>query len=106
MAQMVFYRYTDDYEANLIRQSRQIAPAPGQRTKWYTTDLYLSGADAKEYLSMRFTPTHRIGPIPADELPDLDSPSLRVVARKFGNHDGGLEAATSESVYLFNITSI
>ncbi len=36
MPQLGFYRYTDDFEANLISTTQSIGPAPHQSCKWYT----------------------------------------------------------------------
>jgi hypothetical protein len=101
----MFYRYTDQYEADLIERTRRIEPAPGQTCKYYTPHRYDTGVDAQKYLAMAYTPTHRVGPIPEDELPQLHIP-LRVVGAAYGQPGGGLEVATTDTIYLFNITPI
>ena len=103
MGQIVFYRYVDDSEEVIIRNEGKIAPAPGSVSKWYTPDRYDTGLEAQRYLALRYTPTYRIGPIPSDELPDPDHVQLRVTAPAFGQPGGGLEVATTDTHYLFEI---
>lgn len=106
MARIVFYRYADDVEAALVYENRRIESGPNQTCKWYSPDRYESGADARRFLSLSYTPTHRIGPIPADDLPDFDHTDLQGVLPNFGQPGGGLQAATTKTFYLFDITRI
>lgn len=106
MAQVTFYHYTDDYEKDLILRDKRIEPAPGKTIKWYTPDRYNTGADAERFLAMDYTPTWRIGPIPSDEVPDFDHIQLRVVGATKKQPGGGVEAATTMTLYLFDITAI
>lgn len=106
MAQVMFYRYTDHVEAALIHQYNKIELGPNQTCKWYTPDRYDTGADAQRFLAMHYTPTYRIGPIPSDELPDFDHSQLRVVGAANGQPGGGLEASTTKTMYLYDITAI
>ena len=106
MAQLSYYRYTDDFEAGLIQQDGRIDRAPHQSCKWYSPNRFESGEEARRYLALAYTPTHRIGPIPEDELPDLDHATLRPVAPNFGQPGGGLEAATTQPYYLFAIATL
>ena len=106
MAQVMFYRYTDDTEAGEIRENNRIEPAPNQICKWFTPDRYDTGEEAQRFLAMRYIPTHRVGPIPSDELPDFDHIFLRVVAPAHGQPGGGLEAATTRIAHLFSITRL
>lgn len=106
MAQVMLYRYTDSGEAAAIQRDQRIEPGPGKICKWYTPDRYDVGADAEKFLALAYTPTHRIGPIPSDDLPDFDHVPLRVVGAANGQPGGGLEAATTQTMYLFDITSI
>ncbi len=105
MAQLGFYKYADDYETNLIRQDRSIAPAPWQTCEWLSPDRYNSAADAQQYLSLQYRPTQRIGPIP-DDLLDFDYVPLRSVGQKSGQPGGGLEAATTQTIHLFSMTPL
>jgi len=66
MPQLMFYRYVDDYEANLIRQNHRIEPASHQTCKYYTPDLYNTGDEAQEFLALWYKPTHRVGSISMD----------------------------------------
>jgi hypothetical protein len=104
--QLMFYRYTDEVEAAAIRQSQRIEPGAGRVTKWYTPDRYDTGLDARRFLALRYTPVYRVGPIPEDELPDLDHAPLRVVQPAYGQPGGGLEVATTKPMYLFDITPL
>lgn len=106
MAQVMFYRYTDDTEAEEIKKSNRIEPAPNQTCKWFTPDRYDTGAEAQRFLAIRYTPTCRVGPIPSDELPDFDHIPLRVVAPAHRQPGGGLEAATTQIVHLFSVTRL
>lgn len=106
MAQVLFYRYVDDAEATIIQRDKRIEPVQGQTCKWYTPDRYDSGADAQKYLALQYAPTHRVGPIPSDEMPDFDHTPLRVVGADRGQPGGRLEAATSKALYLFDIAGI
>ncbi len=106
MAQLLFYRYCDAIEAAMIAASRTINRAPHQVCKYFTPDLYHTGANAQQFLALPYTPTHRVGPIPLDEMPDFDYVILQVVAPAFGQPGGGLEVATTIPLYLFSITPI
>ena len=106
MAQLAFYRYTDDNEAAIIQQQGRIERALHQTCKWYTPNRFESGEEAQRYLALAYTPTYRIGPIPEDELPDFDHASLRLVAPNFVMPGGALEAATTQSFYLFTVTPL
>lgn len=55
---------------------------------------------------MDYLPTYRVGPIPSDELPDFDDTPLSVVEAAYGESGGGLQAATTQTKYLFDITAI
>jgi hypothetical protein len=102
----MFYRYTDDTEAEEIKKINRIEPAPNQICKWFSPDCYDTGSEAQRFLAIRYTPTYRVGPIPSDELADFDHTPLRVVAPAHGQPGGGLEAATTQTVYLFSITRL
>ena len=99
MPQLMFYRYVDDYEANLILQNRRIEPAPHQTRKYYTPDLYNTGAEAQAFLALSYQPTHRVGALAID-LSDFDAVPLQIVQPDNNQHGGGLEAATTQSVPL------
>ena len=106
MAHLAYYRYTDDTEAAIIQEHSRIERAPHQTCKWYTPNRFESGEDARRFLALAYTPTYRIGPIPEDELPDFDHAPLRLVGPNFGQPGGALEAATTQSFYLFSVTPI
>jgi len=106
MAQIMFYRYVDDAEGTLIYANRRIEPAPHQTCKWYTPDRYETGADAQKFLAMPYTPTCRIGPFPAEWLPDFDHAPLRLVSPANAQPGGGLEVATTKKVHLFDFAKL
>lgn len=106
MPQLVFYRYTDDREAAIIEQTGAIEVRPGQDGKWYSPDRYETAADARRFLALAYTPTRRVGPIPADDLPPFDHSALRTVGVAYGQSSGGLEAATTQPLYLFRIARL
>lgn len=105
MAQLMWYRYVDDYEANLIRPNNLIEPGP-RLCVWYTPDRHETGAEARKSLAMAYTPTHRVGPIPEDNLPILDHQLPRIVGPANREPGGGIEAATSWPLYLFDIAPL
>ncbi len=75
-------------------------------TTWFTPNRYDAPVTAQLELALRSIPTHRVGPIPADELPDLDATSLRAVAPAFGYPGGGVEGATTGETRLFGIMDL
>src|SRR5713101_7658254 len=106
MAQVKFYRYIDATEHKLIIKNNVIAPAPGQPCKYYTPDRYDIASDAQRFLAMSYLPAYRIGPIPSDEVPDFDYIQLRPVAPANGQPVGGTEAATTQTLYLFEFRQL
>ncbi len=106
-AQAIFYfRYADAIEAGLIMLERRIAPGPGQTCKFFTPNRFDKATDAQRYLALSYLPQYRIGPIREDEVPDFDRVPLRFVSPANGQPGGGQEAATSETVYLFNCSRL
>jgi len=106
MPQIQFYRYADETEAENIERTGMIAPRPGQACKWYTPNRFDSGADARRFLALPYTSTRRIGPIPESDIPPFDHAPLRVVGVAYRQPGGGLEAATTQPLYLFTIARI
>ena len=94
MTALGFYRYVTGEEALLISEMRTIAPSPDTRVKYYKPDRYETGDEAQRRLSMAYKPTHRVGPIPAGDMPEFDHVSLqRVAPRRVDSLDlpgGGL----------------
>ena len=106
ISELSFYRYVDQKEAIMIEELRRIEPTPGTGVKWYSVDRYESGADAQRHLALRHVPTHRVGPIPVSQMPDFDAHPFRVVSPAFGQPGGGVEAATTQTLYLFDISAL
>lgn len=104
MAQTFYYRYVGQQEANAIDQRRNIKSGSG--ITWFTPNRYDSPAQAQQELALRSMPSHRVGPIPADELPDLDAAPLRPVAPKYGQPGGAVEGATYGETYVFGIIDL
>lgn len=101
MAQVEFYRYIDDFEAALIIRTKKLEGRGG--VTWYTPGMHDLADDAQKYLAMSYRPTHRVGPIPADEMPPFDIP-LRPVAPANNQSGGGVEARTDKPKRLFDIS--
>lgn len=104
MAQVLFYRYADGLETGLIQQDQCIKPKPNSNVKYLSPDRYDTAADAQQFLALPYTPTHRIGPIPEDELPD--TVQLTLVGPANNQPGGGLEAFVTKEIYLFSITRL
>ena len=104
MAQTFYYRYVGQSEADYIAQYCKIRSNSG--ITWFTPIRYDNPAQAQQQLAMPSTPTHRVGPIPADELPDLDAAPLRPVGPKYGHPGGAVEGATSQETYVYGIIDL
>src|SRR6266852_1604253 len=100
----LYNRYVSDAEKQFIEQERMIMSKAG--STWFTPDRYETAADAQRYLVLPTTRPWRIGPIPADEMPDFDKVPLRPVAAKSGQPGGGAECATTRPVYLYAIARL
>lgn len=102
MAEVGFYRYVSAGELASLRRSRTIQSQSG--VTYFTPERYDDPQEAYRKLASYAVPEHRIGPIPADEMPDFDQVPLRPVGFKDRDRPGGgVEAATSKPVHLFSI---
>lgn len=113
--QEFFYRYISYApEVTQILTERKILStnASAAYETWYSPDRYEDPTVAQKELSLPslVVPTHRIGPIPEDEMPDLDAlPSagklvkIRRVAPAHGHPGGGFEVRTKLPVYLLGV---
>ncbi|MDI6815515.1 MAG: hypothetical protein QMC90_05530 [Dehalococcoidales bacterium] len=102
MAQVMFYRYiSHPGEVKQIRNERKIKSANPQGT-WFTTVRYKDPDEAQRKLALSKAPTHRVGPISADEMPDFDIP-LRPVAPANNQPGGGVEARIKGEVWIFGL---
>jgi len=106
VAELGFYRYVDNVEARIIQEVRRLAPTPGRDCKWYSPNRFESAEEALRYLALAYLPTFRVGPIPERELPEFDYAPLRVVSPAWGQPGGGIEAATTQVFYLFDIAPL
>jgi len=100
----VLYRYVSDAERQHIEQSKMIRSHSGKT--YFSPDLYDAAADARQRLALSVAPAWRVGPIPADEMPDFDAVSLQAASPKYGQPGGGLECATRHIVYLFGFSRL
>lgn len=102
MAQTLYYRYVSLAEAQAVRTRRLIQSRRG--ITYYTPDFYDDPNEAYVKLGLPDIPDCRVGPIPADEMPDFDVVPLRPVDFVDVNRlGGGVQVATSKEVRLFDI---
>ena len=102
-----FYRYlSNPSEIDQLRNEKKIQSLiegqPNPQGTWYTPTRYEYSADAEAELALPYTPTHRIGPVGADMMPDFDIP-LRSVAPANQQPGGGVEARTKGVVWLLGL---
>lgn len=102
MGQTVYYRYVSLVEAQNIHTKRLIRSRRG--ITYYTPDFYDDPNEAHAKLGLPDVPDCRVGPIPSDEMPDFDTVMLRPVDFvDWSRPGGGVEAATSREVRLFDV---
>lgn len=82
------------------RVVRTTNPYGGGKT-WYSPKRYEDPAEALAELAIKRAPDYRVGPIPADEMPDFDVNGMRVVAPANGQPGGGLEVCTTGEAHIF-----
>lgn len=100
MAQTVYYRYVSRGEIQYIQANKHIMAKSG--VTYFTPDRYDDPRVAQSMLAMPNKPDYRIGPIPADEMPDFDVVGIQSVGVVDASRPGGgVEAATSATAYLF-----
>ena len=100
-----FYRYVSAAEAYAIETNRIVQSTGDTGLTWYSPDRYHSRSEAKRFLALPVTPTHRVGPYPEDELPPWSTP-LEQVEPAFGEPGGGWQAATDKPLYLFEVSPL
>ncbi|MFX1277082.1 MAG: hypothetical protein ACFFBP_21085 [Promethearchaeota archaeon] len=105
MARINFYRYiSDDEEKRNIIENRQIKTLNKKvRCTWFTTHRYETSEKAKNLLALPLTPKFRIGPIPVQNMPELDKIDLRPVAPAYEQPGGGIEACARDSLDIFGL---
>lgn len=102
---VVSYRYiSHPAEVTQVVDERKVQSTNPQTqyATWYTPARYDNPAMVQQELALFRQPTHRVGPIPADDMPDFDI-GLRPVAPAFGQPGGGVEARTKSPVWLFGL---
>lgn len=101
-----FYRYVRTVEKLAIESEKCIKSASLTGITWFTPDRYDTQSEAQMYLALPARPDHRVGPIPADEMPAFDHARLRVVQPFGGQPGGGLECATTDELHLFDLFAL
>lgn len=102
---VVFYRYISyQPEVDQIINERKVQSTnpKTQYATWYAPTRYDDSKKAQRELSLKNEPTHRVGPIPSDKMPDFEI-GLRPVAPAFGQPGGGIEACTKLPIWLFGL---
>lgn len=104
MAQDVYYRYfSHSEELDQLRNGRVVLtsnPHNGYKT-WFTPTRFSDPSLAQRLLAIQRVPQHRVGPIPADEMPDFNVHGPQIV-QPVGNMPGGAtEVCTTQPVYIF-----
>lgn len=102
---VVFYRYISHLpEVDQVVRERKIhSTNPStQHATWYAPTRYDDPHMARQELALKNPPTHRVGPIADDQMPDFDI-GLRPVAPLHGQPGGGVEARTKSPVWLFGL---
>jgi hypothetical protein len=100
---MGFYRYISyQPEIDQVVLERKIYSTNPQTqyATWYTPKRYDDAKTAQKELALRKSPTPRVGPLPASEMPDFKI-GLRPVAAANGQPGGGVEACVRRPVWLF-----
>jgi hypothetical protein len=101
--QQVYYRYFSYPDEIAQWQQHRLIHSTNpfrSRQTWYTTTRYEDPAQAQRLLALQSTPTHRVGPIPEDEMPEFDICGLRRVEPAHG-FPGGMEVCTTKPVFIF-----
>ncbi len=104
MAVGAFYRYlSHPLEVDQVRVERKVQTtnpkAPGT---WYTPTRYNDPQMAQQELALPRLPTHRIGPILDDQVPDITI-GFRRVMPAFGYPGGGVEVLVKGPVWLLGL---
>lgn len=103
MGQTVYYRYVSSPEAQHIKTERRIKSRRSPIT-YFSPDFYDAADEAYVKLALLERPECRVGPIPADEMPDFDVVALEPVGFVDPNRPGGgVQGATSKEIRLFDI---
>jgi hypothetical protein len=100
-----FYRYISfqqEVKQVLIDRRVQSTNPLTRNATWYTTIRFDDPTTARRELALKNLPTSRIGPIPWNEMPDLDI-AFRQAAPLNGQPGGAIEVCTSSPVWLFGI---
>jgi hypothetical protein len=104
MAQDVYYRYFGHPdEIDQLRRERMIRttnPHNGYKT-WFTPTRFSDPSTAQHLLALDYTPSYRVGPVPADEMPDFDVHGPQIIQPAGGHPGGAIEVCMTQPVYLF-----
>jgi hypothetical protein len=102
VATLGFYRYiSDPNEVVQWSQERKINTLnPKAVGTWYAPTRYQTPDQAESELALPIRPTHRAGPIPADEMPDFVT-GPRLSQPLFGQPGGGIEVLVGREAWIF-----
>lgn len=104
MAQEVYYRYfVHPSEIAQLRREHMVLtsnPHNGSKT-WYTPTRFADPVVAQQLLAIANVPLYRVGPIPADEMPDFDVHGPQRIQPAGGMPGGAIEVCTTQPAYLF-----
>ena len=100
---MFFYRYVSSAEAQSIRANGEISSKSG--VTYFATQRFALRTDVETHLAGPGQYDFLVGPIPADEAPDMDAVAPRTASPFLLDNGswlpgGGTEAATSQPTYL------
>ncbi len=104
MAAVAFYRYLSySAEIDQVRVERKVQTTnPRALGTWYTPTRYDDPQVAQQELALLNPPTHRIGPILDDEVPDI-AIGFRQVMPAFGQPGGGVEVLVNGPIWLLGL---
>jgi hypothetical protein len=104
MPQDLYYRYASHQdESDQLREKRfiQSTNPRGNGRTWYTPTRYDDPHLAQIELALKRPPMRRIGPIPADEMPDFDVNGPQLIQPAYGRPGGGIEVCTTGQAFIF-----
>lgn len=104
MPQEAYYRFfSHSAEFNQLQRDRVVHTTNphGRGEPWFTPTRFEDPVDAQRLLALQRTPQFRVGPIPADEMPDFDVCGPRRIQPAYGQPGGAVEVCTTMPVFIF-----
>ena len=100
-----FYRYiANPRELEQLTRDKtlqSVNPTTNYAT-WYTPTRYDDPSTAQAELALSRPPIHRIGPMPASNMPDLYV-TYRTIEPAYGQPGGGIEVCVLDPLHLFGV---